>query len=73
VLTELLSVTSSDDSLWMYVPSVVYPNDLRKTEIFSVIMLHDLKSVNKADRSALLGKLNWKIVNQNPLGTISVK
>ena len=73
MLTELLSVTSSDDSLWMYVPSVVYPNDLRKTEIFSVIMLHDLKSVNKTDRSALLGKLNWKIVNQNPLGTISVK
>jgi len=35
-------------------------------------VLHDLKSVNKTDRSALLRKLNWKIVNQNPLGTIPV-
>jgi len=34
--------------------------------------LHDLKSVNKTDCYAILGKLIWKIVNQNPLGTIPV-
>jgi len=54
------------NQVWMYVPSVVYPNDLRQTEISFVIVLHGLKSVNKTDRSALLEKLNWKIVNQTP-------
>jgi len=72
VLAELLSVTLSDDSVWMYVPSVAYPNDLRLTEVFSVTLFHDLRSVNKVSCYTMLRKLIWKIVNQIPLGTIPV-
>ena len=66
VLTELLSVTLSEDSVWTYVPSIIYPNDLGLTEIFSVTLFHDLRTVNKVSCYTTLRKLIWKIVNQIP-------